>query len=302
MRSFGLPLATLLAALGGAALAQSTPPATPAPAAAGQAAKPDPVVARVNGAEIHASDVREAISGLPDEYRNMPPNMLFPMMLDQMVDRKALVLLAQKQGLDKDPQVARQITKAEEQALQNALLSRTVGPTVGEEQVKERYQATLATKPGEEEVRARHILVASEDEANKLTAQLKSGGDFAALAKQHSTDPGAAQGGELGWFKKSDMVGEFATAAFALQPGQITDKPVHTQFGWHIIQVEERRQAPPPSFEQAHDQLRQAMIQEGVRKVVAEAKQGLAIEKFNPDGSAPKPTDAAEPPAAPEKP
>ncbi len=301
MRTFGFPLAGMLAAMSCAALAQSAPaPATAPPpaAAAGEPATSDPVVAKVNGEDIRASDVREAMSGLPDEYRSLPPNMLFPMMLDQLVDRKALVLLAQKQGLDKDPQVQRQMTRAADSALQNALLSRDVGPSVTEQKVKERYDATVANKPGEEEVHARHILVASEDEAKKIIAQLKGGADFAQLAREHSTDPGAAQGGDLGWFKKGDMLPEFSAAAFALQPGQITDTPVHTQYGWHIIKVEGRRQAPPPTFEQARDQLRQDMIQEGVRKVVAEARQGLAIQRFNPDGSAPKATDSAEPPPA----
>jgi peptidyl-prolyl cis-trans isomerase C len=98
------------------------------------------------------------------------------------------------------------------------------------------------------------------------------------------------------------MLPAFSTAAFALQPGQITQTPVHTQYGWHVIKLEGRRQAPPPSFEQARNQLRQDMIQEGVRKEVAEARQGLSIERFNPDGSVPKATDAAEPPpAAPAK-
>ena len=299
MRTFGFPLAGVLAALSCAALAQSAPSAAPAPpAAASDPATSDPVVAKVNGQDIRASDVREAMSSLPDEYRSLPPNMLFPMMLDQLIDRKALVLLAQKQGLDKDPQVQRQMTRAADSALQNALLSRDVGPSVTEQKVKERYDATVANKPGEEEVHARHILVGSEDEAKKIIAQLQGGADFAQLAKEHSTDPGAAQGGDLGWFKKGDMLPEFSAAAFALQPGQITDTPVHTQYGWHIIKVEGRRQAPPPSFEQARDQLRQDMIQEGVRKVVAEARQGLAIQRFNPDGSTPKATDSAEPPPA----
>lgn len=299
MRTFGFPLAGVLAALSCAALAQSAPSASPAPpAAASDPATSDPVVAKVNGQDIRASDVREAMSSLPDEYRSLPPNMLFPMMLDQLIDRKALVLLAQKQGLDKDPQVQRQMTRAADSALQNALLSRDVGPSVTEQKVKERYDATVANKPGEEEVHARHILVGSEDEAKKIIAQLQGGADFAQLAKEHSTDPGAAQGGDLGWFKKGDMLPEFSAAAFALQPGQITDTPVHTQYGWHIIKVEGRRQAPPPSFEQARDQLRQDMIQEGVRKVVAEARQGLAIQRFNPDGSTPKATDSAEPPPA----
>ncbi len=307
MRTIGLTLAGVLAALSCTALAQTMPTPTPTPAptqgpAAAESARPDPVVATVNGRDIRASDVREAIAGLPDEYHGLPPNMLFPMMVDQLVDRKALVLLAEKQGLDKDPQVQRQMAHAADSALQNALLSRDVGPTITEQKVKERYDATVANKPGEEEVHARHILVNNEDEAKKIIAQLKGGADFAQLAKQDSKDPGAAQGGDLGWFKKADMLPEFSAAAFALQPGQITETPVHTQYGWHIIKVEGRRQAPPPTFEQARDQLRQDMIQEGVHKIVAEARQGVTIERFNPDGSTPKATDTAEPPPAPAKP
>lgn len=305
MRTIGLTLAGVLAALSCTALAQTMPTPTPAPTqgpAAAESARPDPVVATVNGRDIRASDVREAIAGLPDEYHGLPPNMLFPMMVDQLVDRKALVLLAEKQGLDKDPQVQRQMAHAADSALQNALLSRDVGPTITEQKVKERYDATVANKPGEEEVHARHILVNNEDEAKKIIAQLKGGADFAQLAKQDSKDPGAAQGGDLGWFKKADMLPEFSAAAFALQPGQITETPVHTQYGWHVIKVEGRRQAPPPTFEQARDQLRQDMIQEGVHKIVAEARQGVTIERFNPDGSTPKATDTAEPPPAPAKP
>jgi len=305
MRIMRLTVAALaLAALSTAAMAQNEPAqnAPASPPAAGQAtppaAKPDPVVAKVGGADVHLSDIDAAVQSLPEEYRNMPAPMLYPMLLDQAVDRKALVMLAQKQGLDKDPQVQRQMARAEEQALQSALLSRVVGPQVSDQAVRARYEQDIAGKPGEEEVHARHVLVASEEEAKKIIAELKAGGDFVALAKAHSTDPGAAEGGDLGFFKKGDMLPEFSAAAFALQPGQITDTPVHTQYGWHIIKVEERRRAPPPSFEQARNDLRQQMIREDVQKVVQEARAGVTVEKFNPDGSVPKATDTAQPPPA----
>lgn len=305
MRIHGFTLVGALLALSLPALAQTTPATGPAaaqpPAATKDAAQADPVVAKVNGQDIRDSDVRDAMASLPAEYRSLPPNMLYPMIVDQLVDRKALLLLAQKQGLDKDPQVHKQMTRAADAALQNALLARTVGPLVTAQKVKERYDTTVANKPGEEEVHAAHILVNSQDEAKKIIAQLQGGADFAKLAKQYSKDPGAAQGGDLGWFKKGDMVPAFADAAFALQPGQITQTPVHTQYGWHVIKVEGRRKAPPPSFEEARNQLRQDMIQEGVRQEVAKARQGLTIERFNPDGSVPKATDGAVPPPAQSK-
>jgi peptidyl-prolyl cis-trans isomerase C len=315
MRTIRFSAAAMLAALSYAALtpaaraddaapAAATPAAPAAAPAAGAAPaaaavpKPDTVVAKVNGAEIHYSDVQDAIGTLPDEYRNLPPQMLYPMLIDQLIDRKAVVLLAHKEGLETDPAVIKQIARATDAALQNALFTRDIGPTLSEQAIKARYDATIAGKSGEQEVHARHILVASEDEAKKIIEELGKGGDFAALAKAHSTDSGAAQGGDLGFFKKGDMVPEFAAAAFALKPGETTKAPVHTQYGWHIIKVEEVRQAPPPTFEQSHDQIRQEIIQEGVKKVVAEAKVGLTIEKFNPDGSTPKATDTAEPPPA----
>ncbi|MBO0710847.1 MAG: peptidylprolyl isomerase, partial [Acetobacteraceae bacterium] len=291
---------SLLAALcaAGPALAQqptakpSAPAATPSPAAA------DPVVATVNGQPIHLSDLNLAAQSLPPELRRMSPQQLFPMLLDQQIDRKALVEEARRTGLDKDPTVQRQLAFAEDAALQNVLLSRQVGPTITEEAVRARYNQEIAGKPGAEEVHARHILVPTEEEATKIIAELKKGGDFAALAKQNSKDPGAAQGGDLGWFKRDEMVPAFADAAFAMQPGQVSDKPVKTEFGWHVIQVLEKRQGEPTTFDQARDQLRQKMIQEGVQKAVQQARADVKVEKFNLDGSPERATDTAAPPSA----
>jgi peptidyl-prolyl cis-trans isomerase C len=276
-------------------------PAGPPPAAQGAAAPAvgDPVVAKVSGEEIHLSDVTEAAQGLPDEYRGMPQAVLFPLLLDQAIDRKAIVALARKQELDKQPAVQRQMQNAADQALQNALISRAVSPMITDAAIRARYERDVAGKQGEEEVHARHILVANEADAVAIIAELKKGGDFAAIAKARSTDPGAAQGGDLGFFKKGDMLPEFAAAAFALQPGQISDKPVKTQYGWHVIKVEERRAAPPPTLDQAHDEIRQKLVQEGIQKVLAEARAGVKVERFGPDGSPARATDTAEPPPAP---
>jgi peptidyl-prolyl cis-trans isomerase C len=301
-----LAIPVLVASLA-TAWAQTAPtpapaPATPPAAAATTAPAPapaDPVVAKVNGAPIYLSDLQAAAQGLPDNLRGLPPQMLFPMILDQLIDGRALVIEARKDGLDKDPLVARQMAMAEDRALQSAMLSKVVGPTVTDEAVKARFDKENAGKPGEEEVRASHILVANEADAKKIIAELDGGADFATLAKQNSTDPGGKTGGDLGFFKKDDMVPEFAAAAFALKPGEITQTPVHTQFGWHVIKLEERRTAPPPTFEQSRDELRQKMIQEGVQKAVAQARTGLTVQKFNMDGTPMKPTDTAEPPPAP---
>lgn len=312
MRTNLLATAAVLAAFSYAApaLAQATtpaanPPAANPPAAAPAAPPADPVIARVNGADIHLSDLQQAAVNLPEQYRSMPQQMLYPMLVDQLVDRRALTDYAHKIGFDHDPAVRQSMQRAADTAMQNALISREVGPQVTEDKVRARYDATLANQPGEPEVHAAHILVANEDQAKKIIAQLAAGGDFAAIAKAQSTDPGAAQGGDLGFFKKGDMLPEFAATAFALKPGQVSQTPVHTRYGWHVIKVIETRVAPPPTYAQAHDELRQAMIQEAVQKVIKQAREGEKIETFNPDGSPVKPATPAtaattdSPPSAP---
>ena len=259
---------------------------------------PDPVVARVNGVEVRLSDLADATQSLPAEMRSMPPAMLYPMLLDQLVDRAAIVELARRRGIDKEPAVARQIARAQDQALQTALISRDVGPLVGETELRARYDREIAGKPGEEEVHARHILLPNEADAKAVIAELKKGGDFAAIARARSADK-ASGDGDLGFFKKADMVPEFATAAFALKPGQISDTPVKSQFGWHVIRLEARRTAPPPPFEEAYEALRTKTIQEGVEKLLQTARTGLTIEKFNIDGTPRRATDDAQPPPAP---
>ncbi len=269
----------------------------PAPAAAGAAA--DPVVARVGKDEIHASELSDAAKALPEELRGMPPTALYPMLLDQLIDRHVVVIAAKKEGLDRDPSVQRMVSRATDSALQNALLTREIAPTLTEDAIKARYERDFAGKPGETEVHAQHILVADEETAKKVIAELNGGADFAELAKKYSTDPGAQSGGDLGFFKKTDMLPEFSEVAFALKAGETTQTPVKTRFGWHVIHVQEVRTAPPPSLEQVHDEVRQTLIQEGVSRVLAQAKTGLPIEKFNVDGTPAAPGDGAAPTLAP---
>jgi peptidyl-prolyl cis-trans isomerase C len=287
-----------------AAWGQTAPAPAPAPgpanapaAASATPADADPVVAKVDGKPILLSDLKDAAQNLPQNAQSLPPQTLYPMLLEQMIDARALVAEARRSGLDKDPAVQRQVEAAEDQALETALLHKQIGPKVNEAAVRARYEADVANKPGAEEVHARHILVPDEATAKKIIAELDKGTDFAALSKQYSKDPGAAQqGGDLGWFKKDEMVPAFADAAFALKPGQVDQTPVHTQFGWHVIQVLERRQDKPPSFEQASSELRQKMIQEDVQQAVAHARSQVKVETFNLDGSPVRATDNAEPP------
>lgn len=287
MRRTALALVLLLPA--GLALAQA-----PAPAA-------DPVLARVDGIEIRQSDLEAEMRRLPAELRGMPPQMLQPLLLDQMITQKALVAAARGQGLDRDPEVRARLRRAEEETLQQALLLREVEPLLTEAALRARYQREIAGRAAEEEVRARHILVATEQEARAALAEVRRPGtDFAEVARRRSTGPGAREGGDLGFFKRGDMIPEFEQAAFALQPGQIGENPVRTQFGWHVIKVEDRRAAPAPSFEESQEQLRQAAFEEGVNAAVERIRGAARVERT--EGAGPRPPSlldgAAPPPAA----
>jgi peptidyl-prolyl cis-trans isomerase C len=260
--------------------------------------KPDPVIAKVGSEVIHLSDVDAAAQTLPPQARQMPRDQLMPKLVEQMVDSRILAEEARKSGLDKDPAVLRTLHDLQERTLVSTLLEREVGPHITDAAVKERYEKETASQPPVPEVHARHILVNDEATAKKIIAELKKGGDFAALSKQYSKDTAAVeQGGDLGYFKATDMVPEFSTVAFALKDKEISPTPVHTQFGWHVIQTLDHRTAPPQSFEQAKDRLRQQMINDEVTKVLAKARAGVTVERFNLDGSPIRATDQAVPPS-----
>jgi peptidyl-prolyl cis-trans isomerase C len=265
--------------------------------------KSDPVVAKVGTDIIHLSDLNAAAEGLPPQARQqMTREQLLPKLLDQMVDTAALAQEARKLGLDKDPVIQHQLHEIQERALVSAMLEREIGPRITDAALKERFDKSVASQPPVQEVHARHILVDDEATAKKIIADLKKGGDFAALSKQYSKDAAAVeQGGDLGYFKATDMVPEFSTAAFALKDKEVTPTPVHTQFGWHVIQTLDHRAATPPSFEQSKDQLRQQITSDEVRKTLTKARADVTIERFNFDGSAVRATDQAVPPPAPPK-
>ena len=259
--------------------------------------KPDPVVAKIGTDVIHLSDVTSVANSLPPQARQMPPDQLLPKVLDQMVDTQVLAIEARKQGLDKDPAVQRTLHEVMERALVSAFLEKEVGPQITDAAVKARFDKEIGSQPAVQEVHARHILVDDETTAKKIIAELKKGADFATLSKQYSKDSAAVeQGGDLGYFKATDMVPEFSAAAFALKDNEVSPTPVHTQFGWHVIQTLDHRTAAPPTFEQSRDQLRQKMINEAVHKVLAQAQADVTVERFNLDGTPAKATDQAVPP------
>jgi len=257
----------------------------------------DPVVAKVNGQDIRRSDLQALHDNLPDQYRQMPLDVLYGPLLDQAVDGRLLLIEAEASDIKSDPRYAAQLAALEAQLARELYLRREVEKALTDEAVRARYDAMVAAMPAEDEVRASHILVATEEEAKAIALELAGGADFAELAKARSTDPSAAQnGGDLGFFRKGDMVPEFSDAAYAMQVGD-TSGPVETPFGWHIIRVTERRKAEPPAYEDAEGGLRTEIAEETVMALLERLRGNAQIERFNLDGS-PRVEPAAEEPAA----
>ncbi len=144
--------------------------------------------------------------------------------------------------------------------------------------MQSRYQDHLKANPPATEQHARHILVASEEDARAVITELDGGADFVELAKERSTGPSGPRGGDLGYFTSDQMVPEFSAAAQTLEPGQYTKDPVQTQFGWHVIKLEDRRESAPPSFADMEPQLRQEMTRENVETVLSELREDADVE------------------------
>jgi peptidyl-prolyl cis-trans isomerase C len=265
--------------------------AEPSSAAAGSLPPGNPVVARVDGVEFHLSDVEAAQQSLPPQAQKVPLEQIYPMLLDRLVDGELISEAGRKEHLEQDPDVQSRLKRYEDRLIQEAYLNRAIKQAETDDSLKTRYQKLLKEKPAQEEVHARHILVANEDEAKSVIAQLDKGADFTALAKKYSTDPSAEEGGDLGYFGHDDMVKEFADAAFALPVGQYTKTPVKTEFGWHVIKVEDKRQGKPPSFEEAQDQLHQDLARDIIEAKLQELRGAAKIEEFGLDG---KPLPAAK--------
>ncbi len=264
-------------ALAAASVAASAQTASPAPKPAVTVPADDPVAAVVNGQKIYRSEAMAVYAGLPEQYKKLPPEALYAQIVQRLVERKVLALAAEKAGYAKKPDVQRRIEADREQILQEAYLVNQVELQLTDEKLKDAYKKKVAAASHEDEVHARHILLKSEKDAKDVIAQLDKGADFAMLAKTRSTGPTAANGGDLGFFTHDQMVKPFADAAFKLKPGEYTHAPVHSQFGWHVIKVEDRRAAKVPTFEELKDELKDEAARSLVAEIVAKAEKGAEI-------------------------
>lgn len=257
---------SLAAALAlGAALPAAAQDGAEAPSA-------DTVVATVNGEEITLAHMLVARASLPEQYQQMPEDVLFEGILDQMVQQ---TLLAQEAG-DELSLRARAALENERRLLKAGdAVEAIIGDVVTDEALQAAYDARYADADLGTEYNASHILVDTEEEAEDLIRQLEQGADFAELAKTHSTGPSGPSGGELGWFGAGMMVPPFEEAVMAMETGAVSD-PVETQFGWHVIKLNETRAKAAPALEEVEaelaEEIRQQAVTERLEALQAEAE------------------------------
>jgi len=263
------------------------------PLAPAVAQEPDEVVATVDGSEITQADIAFASQDFSEQLSQVPPTQWRKILTDVVVDMQLMANAAREMGVQKEADFQRQVEFLTMRALRNAYLAREVEGKITEEQVKAAYDEEFADFEGEEERRARHILLESEDEAKAVIAALADGADFAELAKEKSTGPSGPNGGDLGYFTKGRMVEAFEDAAFALEVGAVSEEPVQTQFGWHVIKVEDARKQAAPELDAVRDRIRQELLRARYGEVMAQLKEAAEIEIVEPAAEAAPAADDA---------
>jgi peptidyl-prolyl cis-trans isomerase C len=235
------------------AAASSAEPAAPA------APSPTTVVATVGGQQITEADLAFAAEDLGQDLQQIPQDQVRAVLLTQMIDLKLMAEAGHAANLEQSDLYKERLSYLQDRALRRAFTKQAVSDAITADAIKAEYNKEVAAMPNVDEVHARHILVSTQDDAKAIKAQLDGGADFATLAKQKSIEPGAKDsGGDLGYFTQDKMVKPFADAAFALKVGQVSD-PIQTQFGWHIIQVLDRRPAPKPTLQDMTQQIGQQL-------------------------------------------
>ncbi len=236
-----------------------------------KAQEPDPVVATVNGGAIFGSDLEEALTRLTQKFQSMPAEQLIPMAINDLIDVRLVVAMTRSDGLQGDAEVKKQMARIEDRVLKQVYLQRYVDSSVTDGMLRENYEKFVAKQGPQRQVRARNILLRTEKQAQKMIERIEGGEDFAELAKAYSIGPTRSRGGDLGWQKAP----EFLQTAFTLEPGGTTKAPVKTQFGWHVIKVEDVRNIPQPSFEAAKGDIKadlgRNLVAELIKSIRAEA-------------------------------
>lgn len=289
--SFSLALALTL----GIALAAGAPRAALAQKA------DDPVVARVNGVEIRQSDVDIADADIGQSLPQPPGDARKEAIVSYLIDVSILAQAASAKKLETSPEYVSRLAYAKNKVLMETLLNDITKTAATEAEMKKLYDESVAKMQPEEEIRARHILVKTEAEAKDVLAKLKGGADFEKLAKELSIDPSAkTNGGDLEYFSKGQMVAEFSDAAFKLDKGQLSE-PVKSQFGFHIIRVEDKRQKPLPKYEDVKDQVQAFVVRKAQAELIMKLRNEAKIENLVKKEAPPAPPAKDAPKADPKK-
>lgn len=239
----------------------------------------DKVLAKVDGQAITEKDVAAASASLAQQLAQMPEEGRKRAVLDRLIDMRIIAAGAAKAGLDQSDAFKARMEQVRTQLLVNEFVKSKVETAITEDAIKARYDKDAKSFDPPEELHARHILVKEEAEAKQIIADLAKGGDFAKIAAEKSQDPGSgAQGGDLGFFGPGEMVPEFENAAKALKAGEVTKEPVKSQFGWHVIKLEEKRKQPIPPLDEVREQVKQALVGETFTKMLDDMKKASKIE------------------------
>ena len=262
-----------------------------------RAADDNPVLAKVNGQDIRQSDVALAEEELGPSLAQMDPATKKDNVLSFLIDLRIVAKAAEDKKVENSEDFKRRMSFTRSRLLMDSLLATEGKAATTDDAMKKVYEEASKQITGEQEVHARHILVESEDEAKAIKAELDKGADFAELAKKKSKDPGASDGGDLGFFTKEQMVPEFSAVALTLEPGKISD-PVKSQFGWHIIKVEEKRSRKAPDFEQVKAQIETYVTRKAQADYVSKLREAAKIERMDKPAETAATPDAAKPETA----
>jgi peptidyl-prolyl cis-trans isomerase C len=242
----------------------------------------DPVIAKINGVDVTKSELDLAQGNIDPQLSQLPDDQKQLAALTAVVDSKVIAARAKQEKLDETPEFKQRVQFIMDRELHNTYFKKHIVDMVTDADVKARYDAEIAKMPKEPEVHARHILVKTEEEAKAVIKELEAGKDFAELAKEKSTDPNKSDGGDLGYFHKGQMVPEFEAAAFAMNKGDVSKEPVKTQFGFHVIKIEDKRDAPPPEFDKVKDQVKQVIMRDKYMELLKTSKEAAKIEILDP--------------------
>jgi peptidyl-prolyl cis-trans isomerase C len=239
------------------------------------------VIAKVNGTEITVGDLRMVMATMGQQTRQLPPEQQLTQIVSALTDIELVSSKAAEEGLDEDEGFQRQMALLRKQELAERKLAAVGVDAVNDEAVQNFYNDLDENR--EEEVRARHILVKTEEEAQAIKSDVDGGADFAELAKEKSTGPSGQNGGDLGYFTKERMVAPFAEAAFGLEAGAVSG-PVETEFGWHVIKVEDKRMQTLPPLEEIRDRIEQAVAQEARQTYLAGLRESAELFVIDEEG------------------